>query len=94
MGVHNPVAGSEVVTDFISQGWESKVGGKLEFVTEAEEILARTIAHIDQKRAALGLPEYDASKWGRSGDRRIASLLDLPVEERIEAAYGVPEAAD
>jgi carbon-monoxide dehydrogenase catalytic subunit len=94
MGIHNPVAGSEVVTEFISKGWESKVGGKLEFITEMDEILERTLAHIDQKRAALGLPEYDASKWGRSGDDRIASLLELPVEERIQAAYGVPEAAD
>jgi carbon-monoxide dehydrogenase catalytic subunit len=89
MGIRNPVAGSEVVTDLISKGWESKVGGKLEFVTEAEEILRRSLEHIDKKRAALGLPEYDASQWGRSGDARIESLLVLPIEERIRAAYGV-----
>jgi hypothetical protein len=34
------------------------------------------------------LPEYDASKWGRSGDRRMPDLLEIPFEERIEAVYG------
>jgi carbon-monoxide dehydrogenase catalytic subunit len=94
MGIHNPVAGSEVVTEHISKGWESEVGGRLEFVTEMEEILRRTFEHIDKKRAALGLPEYDASKWGRSGDARMNELLELPVEDRIRATYGVREAAD
>jgi carbon-monoxide dehydrogenase catalytic subunit len=94
MGIHNPVGGSEIVTEHISKGWESKVGGKLEFITDVEEILKATLAHIDQKRADLGLPEYDASKWGRSGDARMNELLELSVEERIQAAYGVREAAD
>jgi carbon-monoxide dehydrogenase catalytic subunit len=93
MGVHNPVEGSEVVTEFINKGWESKVGGKLEFITDAEEIFRKTLEHIDAKRAALGLPEYDASKWGRSGDARMNELLELPVEERMQAMYGAREAA-
>ena len=93
MGVHNPVEGSEFVTELISDGWESKVGGRLEFIVEAEEILERTFAHIDAKRAALGLPEYDATKWGASGDARMNELLELPIEERITAIYGVPEPA-
>jgi carbon-monoxide dehydrogenase catalytic subunit len=90
MGVKNPVAGSEEVTGLISEGWENKVGGKLEFITDVEEIVKKTIAHIDKKRAALGLPEYDPGKWGRSGDSRMEELLELPLEERIEAMYGVP----
>jgi hypothetical protein len=49
------------------------------------------LEHIDKKRAALGLPEYDASKWGQSGDRRMKELLELPLEERIQAAYGIKE---
>jgi hypothetical protein len=72
----------------MTEGWEEKVGGRLEFVEDAEEIVRRSIEHIDKKRAALGLPEYDASKWGRSGDRRMPELLELPLEERIEAVYG------
>ena len=88
MGIHSPVDGSEFVTDFMSKGWEAKVGGKLEVITDMEEILRRTLAHIDQKRADLGLPEYDASKWGRSGDGRMEQLLELPIEERVKAVYG------
>jgi hypothetical protein len=64
------------------------VGGRLEFITDVEEIYRRTVEHIDRKRADLGLPEYDASKWGQSGDARMNQLLDLPVEERVEAIYG------
>ena len=45
MGVHNPVAGSEFVTDSISDGWENKVGGKLEFITDVEEIYDARGAH-------------------------------------------------
>jgi carbon-monoxide dehydrogenase catalytic subunit len=87
-GNTGPISGSEEVVRLISDGWEEKVGGRLEFVEEAEEIVRRAIAHIDKKRAALGLPEYDASKWGRSGDRRMPDLLEIPFEERIEAVYG------
>jgi carbon-monoxide dehydrogenase catalytic subunit len=90
MGIHNPVEGSEFVTNWINKGWESKVGGKLEFITDAEEILRRSLEHIDKKRAALNLPVYDAAKYGRSGDTRMQQLLELPVEERIQAVYGAP----
>jgi len=87
-GSNGPVSGSQTVLDIMSKTWEEKVGGKLEFIEDGEEIVRRAMEHIDKKRAALGLPEYDASKWGRSGDRRMPELLALPLEERIEAAYG------
>jgi len=95
MGIHNPAAGSEFVTDYIAGrtkdgGWVSKVGGKLEFITDVDEIFEATVAHIDKKRAALGLPEYDPNKFGASGDARMNELLELPIEERIQAAYGTP----
>jgi carbon-monoxide dehydrogenase catalytic subunit len=89
-GSNGPVSGSEDVLRIMSEGWEKKVGGRLEFIEEGEEIVRRSLAHIDKKRAALGLAEYDASKWGRSGDHRMPDLLELPLEERIEAIYGVP----
>jgi len=87
-GSDGPVSGSEEVLRIMTEVWEEKIGGKLEFIEEAEEIVRRSIEHIDKKRADLGLDEYDASKWGQSGDRRMPELLELPLEERIEAAYG------
>jgi carbon-monoxide dehydrogenase catalytic subunit len=92
-GSDGPVSGSEDVLRIMSDGWQEKVGGRLEFVEEAEEIVRRTLEHIDRKRADLGLDEYDPSKWGQSGDRRMPEILELPLEERIEAVYGSDRAA-
>jgi carbon-monoxide dehydrogenase catalytic subunit len=89
MGGEGPVRGSAEVTRLISEGWEKKVGGKLEFIPDAEEIVRRALAHIDQKRAALGLARYDPSKWGKSGDWRMREILTLPLERRLEAIYGM-----
>jgi carbon-monoxide dehydrogenase catalytic subunit len=87
-GNDGPVSGSEEVLRIMSEVWEDKVGGRLEFIEDGEEIVRRAIAHIDKKRADLGLAEYDPGKWGRSGDQRMPDLLELPLEERIEAVYG------
>jgi anaerobic carbon-monoxide dehydrogenase catalytic subunit len=88
-GIEGPVSGSEGVQHIMREVWEKKVGGKLDFVPEGEEIVRRTLEHIDKKRAALNLPKYDASKWGKSGDARMPDLYALPLEERIEAVYGL-----
>jgi carbon-monoxide dehydrogenase catalytic subunit len=90
MGIKNPVEGSTTVTDILSQGWQSKVGGKIEFVVEPEEMVRRILEHIDKKRAALKLPVYDPGKFGRSGDWRVNELMKLSPEERAEALYGQP----
>ncbi len=90
MGIKNPVEGSTVVTDILGKSWESKLGGKIEFVVEPEEMLRLTLEHIDKKRAALKLPAYDAAKFGRSGDARMLELEKLSPEERAEALYGIP----
>lgn len=87
-GVRNPVAGSQEVVRLMTEGWEKKVGGRLEFLEDPEEIVRRSMAHIDRKRAALGLEEYNPAKWGKSGDWRIREVLELPLEARIEAVYG------
>jgi carbon-monoxide dehydrogenase catalytic subunit len=87
-GLRNPLAGSQRVTELISDGWQKKVGGRLEFLEDPQEILRRALAHIDQKRAALGLEEYNPARWGKSGDRAIEDLLTLPLEQRLEAIYG------
>src|SRR3990170_320541 len=90
MGVKNPVEGSDEVTRLLSQGWEAKVGGKIEFVVEPEEMVRRTLEHIDKKRAALGLAAYEPQKFGRSGDARMREIDILEPAQRTEALYGVP----
>jgi carbon-monoxide dehydrogenase catalytic subunit len=81
-GGKNPVAGSEEIQQLISEGWEAKVGGSLEFIQEAEEMVRKALEHIDKKRAALGLPEYDPSRFGESGDLPLAAFFATPPEER------------
>jgi hypothetical protein len=88
-GMPDRVADSDKVLRYISQGWEKLYGGKLEFIPDPDEMIKATLAHIDKKRAALGLPEYDASRWGRSGDAKMIVLEELPLAERRQAIYGV-----
>lgn len=88
MGHSSPVSGVDEVTKIITDVWENKVGGRLEFINDAEEIVRSSLAHIDKKRDELGLPEYDPSSWGKSGDWRIGELTEMPLPERIGAAYG------
>jgi carbon-monoxide dehydrogenase catalytic subunit len=88
MGHSSPIEKVTIVNDYINEGWEKKVGGRLEFCNDGEEIVRRSLAHIDKKRADLGLPEYDPTQWGKSGDWRIDELMELSLPERIEAAYG------
>jgi carbon-monoxide dehydrogenase catalytic subunit len=95
-GVKSPVSGMERVSGsnqierFMSEGYERLVGGKMEFVEDPEEMVYRTLAHIDRKRAALKLAPYNPARFGKSGDRRMEELLMLPLEERATALYGVP----
>jgi carbon-monoxide dehydrogenase catalytic subunit len=81
-GSKNPVSASEDIVRLISEGWEAKVGGKLEFILKPEEMVEKTLEHIDKKRAELGLPEYDASRFGESGDVPLAAFFAVPPEER------------
>ncbi|HSR20337.1 MAG TPA: anaerobic carbon-monoxide dehydrogenase catalytic subunit [Anaerolineales bacterium] len=87
-GMPDRVAGSDAVLKHISQVWEKDFGGKLEFVADPDEMIRRTLEHIDRKRAALGLPEYDPARFGRSGDARMIALEELPLEQKRAAIYG------
>ncbi len=89
-GMPGRVSDSDLVLKYISEGWEDIYGGKLEFVDDPDEMIRRTLAHIDKKRAALKLPEYDPARFGRSGDDRMLELESLPLAERQAALYGVP----
>ena len=91
-GMPDRVADSEIVSRYISEGWEELYGGKLEFIADPDEMIRKTLEHIDKKRAALGLPEYEPDRFGESGDSRMLEIEQLPLEDRIAAIYG--EAAD
>ena len=86
-GIDSPVGASDEVTKVMSETWEKVLGGKMEFVQPDEEILQKTLAHIDAKRAALGLPVYDPNKFGRSGDARVNELFKN-VNVNAELLYG------
>jgi carbon-monoxide dehydrogenase catalytic subunit len=88
-GMPDKVSDSDLVLRYLSEGWQEIYGGKLEFVTDPDEMIRRTLAHIDQKRAVLGLPAYDPNRFGRGGDARMVELEQLPLAERRLALYGV-----
>jgi carbon-monoxide dehydrogenase catalytic subunit len=88
-GMPDKVSGSADVLNYISEGWEALYGGKMEFIEDPDEMIKRTLEHIDKKRAALGLPEWKADKFGRSGDKRMNELEALPLEAKLEAVYGM-----
>ncbi len=88
-GMPDRVEDSDIVLRYISQGWEKLYGGKMEFIADTDEMIRKTLEHIDKKRAALGLPVYDPNKFGRSGDARMLELEAMPMEDRRQALYGV-----
>jgi carbon-monoxide dehydrogenase catalytic subunit len=87
-GMPDRVSDSDEVLRYISEGWESIYGGKLEFIPDPQKMIEATLAHIDKKRAALGLPEYDPNKFGRSGDAKMIELEKLPLDQKRAAIYG------
>jgi carbon-monoxide dehydrogenase catalytic subunit len=88
-GMADKMEDSTLVAEYISAGWQELYGGKLEFIPDPDEMIQKTLAHIDQKRAALGLPAYDPNRFGRSGDTRMLELEALPLAEQRQAIYGV-----
>jgi carbon-monoxide dehydrogenase catalytic subunit len=88
-GMPDRVTDSDKVLKFLSEGWENLYGGKLEFIPDPDEMIQKTLEHIDKKRAALGLPDWNPDKFGRSGDARMNEVEALPFEKRREAIYGL-----
>lgn len=88
-GMPDRVDDSDKVLKYISEGWEKDYGGKLEFIADPDKMIEATLAHIDKKRAALGLPAWEENKFGRSGDARMMEVEALPLEKRREAIYGL-----
>jgi carbon-monoxide dehydrogenase catalytic subunit len=93
-GMPDRVSDSDLVLNYISKGWEELYGGKLEFIPDPDEMVQATLDHIDKKRAALGLPEYDPTRFGQSGDAKMLELEELTLAEKRNAIYGLPVAGD
>ncbi|HUH96962.1 MAG TPA: anaerobic carbon-monoxide dehydrogenase catalytic subunit [Anaerolineales bacterium] len=87
-GMPDRIQDSDTVLKYISEGWEKIYGGKLEFIPGPQQMIEAALAHIDKKRAALGLPAWEKNKFGRSGDARMIALENLPIEQRRVAIYG------
>jgi carbon-monoxide dehydrogenase catalytic subunit len=87
-GMPDKVTGSADVLNYLVSGWEQLYGGKMEFIQDPDEMIRKTLEHIDKKRAALGLPEWKPDKFGRSGDKRMNALEALPLDEKMAAVYG------
>lgn len=88
-GMPDRVIDSDLVANYMSEEWEKLYGGKMEFIADADEMVRRTLDHIDKKRAALNLPAYEPERFGRSGDARMLRLEEMPLPQRREAIYGV-----
>jgi carbon-monoxide dehydrogenase catalytic subunit len=89
-GMPDRVSNSTLVEQYISEGWEELYGGKLEFINDPDEVIRATLEHIDKKRAALGLPEYDPNRFGQSGDARMLELEEMSLADKRQALYGEP----
>jgi carbon-monoxide dehydrogenase catalytic subunit len=90
-GMSDRMSDSTIVSEYISKGWEEIYGGKLEFIPDPDEMVKAALDHIDKKRAALGLPQYDPNRFGMGGDIRINQLEELPLAERKVALYGAED---
>ena len=76
-----PVEASKVVQNIKTKVWEERVGGKLEFIPEPEEILKRSLEEIDKKRDALKLRKYEPGRFGT--ERKLMTMAD---RRRLESA--------
>ncbi|MBM4283692.1 MAG: anaerobic carbon-monoxide dehydrogenase catalytic subunit [Deltaproteobacteria bacterium] len=79
-GVTFPTTGSEILTDYLFKGLEDVYGGKWDFVADPEEMARRMIAHIDKKRAALGIDKA-----------RERVLYDMAMRRELEEAARAAE---
>ncbi|MBW1711521.1 MAG: anaerobic carbon-monoxide dehydrogenase catalytic subunit [Deltaproteobacteria bacterium] len=74
-GVTLPVTGSPVFQEYLFKGLEDLYGGMWDLVEDPYEHAHKMIAHIDKKRAALGLDK---------GKERV--LMDMADRQKLDAA--------
>jgi carbon-monoxide dehydrogenase catalytic subunit len=87
-GMPDKIDDSVIVSNLMSEGWEEQFGGKMEFIPDPQDMIQATLDHIDKKREELGLVKYDPTVFGKSGDKEMLELEELPLAERRKAIYG------
>jgi carbon-monoxide dehydrogenase catalytic subunit len=88
-GYPNPVEGSEEVVRFINEGWTELYGAGMEFIQDWDAIIERTLEIIDARREALGLEEYDPSRFAKPGvtwDEVVGVAAPVTFEEVVPMA--------
>lgn len=90
-GLPSPVSGSQEVVDLMLKGWMAKVGGGIEFEPNIDLLIQKALAHIDTKRTALGLADYDPARFGKSGDGPIEELIRAYPDRSPMGLYSVAE---
>jgi len=75
------------VVELMREGWMERFGGGIEFEPDTGRLIAKALAHIDAKRAELGLSEYDPERFGESGDRQMEELLCATADDAPLALY-------
>ncbi len=96
-GLPSPVGGSQEVKDLMLEGWTARFGGGIEFEPNTQALIKKAIAHIDAKRAELGLAEYDPARFGESGDTLMNELeSEVPADEPVSiySAHKQPVASE
>jgi anaerobic carbon-monoxide dehydrogenase catalytic subunit len=73
-GTTFPTLGSSIFTDYLFNGLEETWGGMWDFEPDPLKIAAKMIAHIDKKRAALGIDKA-----------RERVLMDMAMRRELEA---------
>jgi len=73
-GTTFPTTGSKTYTDYLFKGLEEEWGGMWDFVADPIEMAKKMIAHIDKKRAALGIDKA-----------RERVLMDMEMRRELDA---------
>ena len=79
-GAVSPVSGSPTVEEILNKIWPGQLQGKLEFEPDPAEIVKKALAHIKERRAALGLTEYKPGKYVRIGAPTSFDASPRPLE--------------
>jgi carbon-monoxide dehydrogenase catalytic subunit len=74
-GVTFPTTGSDLLTEYLFKGLEAELGGMWDFEADPEVAAKKMIAHIDKKRAALGIDKA-----------RERVLYDMAMRRELEEA--------